>query len=143
MRQAKRMLLLSESAHHPYIFADFIAALPEQRDLFKPDIIVWMNTIQSCKYENTNAAFVPPTKWDVCFNSFEEVNVHDVLTAINSATSNFGGWADETMSSVAWRMERDGHFWGFMRPVIDWIFSPWTTGHCQKAYESEITGLPK
>lgn len=51
------------------------------------------------------------------------------------------GEPDETMSSVAWRMERDGRFWGFMRPVIDWLFSPWMSDHCRKAYESELMKL--
>ena len=51
------------------------------------------------------------------------------------------GEPDETMSSVAWRMERDGRFWGFMRPVIDWMFSPWMTEHCLKAYQSELLKL--
>ena len=47
------------------------------------------------------------------------------------------GDPDETMSSVCWRMERDGHFWGFMRPVIDWMFSPWMNNHCQRAFDFE------
>lgn len=47
------------------------------------------------------------------------------------------GQPDETMSSVAWRMEQGGHFWGFMRPVIDFIFSPWGTEHCRRAFEAE------
>ena len=51
------------------------------------------------------------------------------------------GEPDETMSSVAYRMERDGHFWGFMRPVIDLLFSRWGAGHCASAYESELLDL--
>ncbi len=49
------------------------------------------------------------------------------------------GNPDETMSSVAWRMECDGHFWGFMRPVIDTLFRYWGPDHCQHAYESELS----
>lgn len=46
-------------------------------------------------------------------------------------------YLDETMSSVAWRMERDGRFWGFMRPVIDRLF--WfQPNHRQCAYEAEL-----
>ena len=47
------------------------------------------------------------------------------------------GEPDETASSACWRMERDGRFWGFMRPVIDRLF--WfQPGHCQRAYEAEL-----
>jgi hypothetical protein len=51
------------------------------------------------------------------------------------------GEPDETMSSVAYRMERDGYFWGFMRPVIDFIFRLFQKDHCKMAYESEQLGL--
>lgn len=47
------------------------------------------------------------------------------------------GEPDETMSSVAWRMERDGRLWGFMRPVIDTLF--WfQPNHCRCSYEAEL-----
>ena len=51
------------------------------------------------------------------------------------------GEPDETMSSAAWRMEQQGRFWGFMRPVIDFLFSPFQKNHCQMAYESEVLRL--
>lgn len=47
------------------------------------------------------------------------------------------GWADETMSANAYRMEQEGKPWGFMRRVIDWLFSPIQTDHCRKAHEDE------
>lgn len=58
---------------------------------------------------------------------------------LNVAICN--GMPDETMSSAAYRMERDGRFWGFMRPVIDFLASPWQPSHCRKAYESELLRL--
>ena len=51
------------------------------------------------------------------------------------------GEPDETMSSAVYRMERDGRFWGFMRPVIDTLARPWQKDHCRMAYESEILRL--
>lgn len=47
------------------------------------------------------------------------------------------GNPDETMSSAAWRMEQKGRFFGFFRPVIDWLFSPLEKDHCRKAWEAE------
>lgn len=47
------------------------------------------------------------------------------------------GEADETMSSNAYRMERARKPWGFLRPVIDFVFYPIQRDHCRKAYESE------
>lgn len=47
------------------------------------------------------------------------------------------GWADETMSSVAWRMEQEGRWFGkIMRPFIDTLFF-WDDNHCQESFENE------
>ena len=54
---------------------------------------------------------------------------------------HIGAWADETMSSRAWRAWRDGRPWGRVaRPVIDALFV-WQRapgGHCRQAYEREL-----
>lgn len=47
-----------------------------------------------------------------------------------------GSDPDETMSSAAWRMEVDGKFFGFMRPLIDALF--WfDPDHCLTSYLKE------
>ena len=48
-----------------------------------------------------------------------------------------GGWADETLSSRAWRMEVKGRPWGrVMRPLIDVLlfFDP---QHCHSSFRAE------
>lgn len=47
-----------------------------------------------------------------------------------------GGWPDESLSSYAWRLEKQGKPMGFTRRVIDAIFF-WDPDHCRKAMESE------
>lgn len=47
------------------------------------------------------------------------------------------GNPDETCSSAAWRMECDGKFFGFFRPVIDFLFF-WEKDHCKVSYEAEL-----
>ena len=58
-------------------------------------------------------------------------------------------WADETLSSRAYRAHRDGKFFGFTLCLIDALFfwqtiRPEAIGHCHQAYlrERERTGLP-
>lgn len=49
-----------------------------------------------------------------------------------------GGSPDETLSSRAHRMREKGQpVWGWAADAIDWLFF-WETGHCRKAYESEV-----
>ncbi len=48
-----------------------------------------------------------------------------------------GGWADETLSSCAYRMERAGRPWGrITRPLIDALFF-FQPDHCRIAFECE------
>lgn len=46
------------------------------------------------------------------------------------------GWADETLSSRAWRC-RDRRKWQIIYRAIDAIFF-WQKGHCKNAYEFEL-----
>lgn len=48
-----------------------------------------------------------------------------------------GGWADETISSVAWRKRHEGRGWAFLRALIDTLFF-WQQDHCRTAFESEL-----
>ena len=47
-----------------------------------------------------------------------------------------GSWADETLSSRAYRMQQQGKPWGFLRGVIDALFF-WQQQHCFQSYLSE------
>lgn len=47
----------------------------------------------------------------------------------------FGGYADETLSSRAYRMRRDGKPWP--ERVINGLFF-WQEDHCYEAYMSEV-----
>ena len=70
-RQAKRMADFAErykqDGHH--VVADFICPTPEARKLFNPDYIVWVNTINKGKYDDTNKMFVKPKKFDFKFTT--------------------------------------------------------------------------
>lgn len=49
-----------------------------------------------------------------------------------------GAYADETMSSRAYRMHRDGKPWGrVLMPIIDFLFAWQTPEHCKHAYLKE------
>lgn len=50
------------------------------------------------------------------------------------------GYADETMSSVAWRMEQEGRPFGVMRKVIDTLFF-FDKDHCRTSFEAERARL--
>ena len=66
LRQAKRMADLAEKHKQEgsYVVCDFICPTPKARELFNADFIVWVDTIKKGKYDDTNAMFVKPEKFD-------------------------------------------------------------------------------
>ena len=65
-RQAKRMsdaaLKLKNEGNN--VIADFICPTPEARKLFPADYIIWVDTINKGRFEDTNQMFVKPENFD-------------------------------------------------------------------------------
>jgi len=66
VRQAKRMadLAAKYKKEGSYVVCDFICPTPKTRELFSADFIVWVDTIKKGKFDDTNAMFVKPKKFD-------------------------------------------------------------------------------
>jgi hypothetical protein len=73
----------------------------------------------------------------------------DQLANVLATPFAASAWADETLSSRAYRAYRDAKFFGFVMKPIDFLFC-WQTirpdaiGHCHNAYLNELDriGLP-
>ena len=65
-RQAKRMsdAALKLKSEGYKVIADFICPTPAARNLFPADYIVWVDTIQKGRFDDTNQMFVKPEKYD-------------------------------------------------------------------------------
>ena len=66
VRQAKRMNIKAEKLKKEgkIVVADFICPTQETRKIFNADVIVWMDTINEGRFEDTNELFSPPKKFD-------------------------------------------------------------------------------
>ena len=64
VRQAGRMKILTGLSLAEFAICDFVAPLPEQRDLFDAAWTVWVDTISEGRFADTNQIFVPPKKYD-------------------------------------------------------------------------------
>lgn len=64
IRQSIRMAEFAIKCTGDYVICDFVAPLPEMRNNFKADWVIWMDTIDVGRYEDTNKAFVPPDVYD-------------------------------------------------------------------------------
>jgi len=75
-RQVHRMRELADRSGADYAICDFVCPTEELRKIFDADIIVWLDTIEAGRYEDTNRIFEPPvdvnyhiTDWDLRWRS--------------------------------------------------------------------------
>jgi adenylylsulfate kinase len=64
IRQSLRMAEFAFKCTGDYVICDFVAPLPEMRHNFKADWVIWIDTIDAGRYEDTNKAFIPPDVYD-------------------------------------------------------------------------------
>lgn len=64
IRQSLRMFEFSLKCREDYVICDFVAPLPEMRHNFKADWVIWIDTIDASRYEDTNKVFIPPDIYD-------------------------------------------------------------------------------
>lgn len=66
VRQANRMKTFAdyEKSHGRYVICDFVCPTRETRDAFDPDLVIWLNTIDKGRFEDTNAMFETPSLVD-------------------------------------------------------------------------------
>lgn len=64
IRQSLRMAEFALKSNADFVICDFVAPLPEMRHNFKADWTIWIDTIDSGRYEDTNKAFIPPDVYD-------------------------------------------------------------------------------
>jgi hypothetical protein len=64
IRQSLRMAEFAFKCTGDYVICDFVAPLPEMRHNFKADWVIWVDTIDAGRYEDTNKAFIPPDVYD-------------------------------------------------------------------------------
>lgn len=71
--QAKKMLDLSNKflKNKKIVVADFVCPTPKLRKIFNADYVIWMNTIQKSKFEDTNNMFINPIKYNFKVDTFD------------------------------------------------------------------------
>ena len=111
LRQAKRMRELADSANAEGVgvVADFVCPTEETRMLYDPQVVIWLNTHQHSKYEDTNKAFVSPSNYDFKIDIFREGDfwVHHVYKKVTDVA-----W-DNKLPTVQllgrWQPWHEGH----------------------------------
>ena len=73
-RQAQRMVDIANDVYSAVdvVILDFVCPLEELRDLVQADIIIWADTLQESRFEDTNAIFENPIKYDYRFRAYKD-----------------------------------------------------------------------
>ena len=81
LRQSLRMKNLAdfEKNHGRMVICDFVCPTKETKENFAPDITIWMNTIQSGRYEDTNKMFEEPLGVDYKITEMNDEN-HEIIS---------------------------------------------------------------
>ena len=76
IRQSMRMRTFAdfEKSNGRFVICDFVCPTKITRENFNPDIIIWMNTIQEGRFEDTNSIFEEPEKVDFLITEWNEDN---------------------------------------------------------------------
>jgi len=71
VRQASRMRDLADATDVDWVIADFVAPLATMRDIYDPSWIVWMDTLDQGRFEDTNRMFQSPESYDFRITEFD------------------------------------------------------------------------
>ena len=84
-RQSLRMKALAdfESENKRIVICDFICPTAETRKLFDPDKVIWLDTIEKGRFEDTNALFEKPEKFDFRVTEWNDKNHINIAAVIN------------------------------------------------------------
>ena len=66
IKQARRMADLADryKSEGNIVIADFVCPTKEAREIFNPDLLIWLDTIKEGRFEDTNKMFIKPEKFD-------------------------------------------------------------------------------
>lgn len=120
IRQSKRMRELCDNSEKEYNIADFVAPLSIMRDNFDADWIIWVDSIDSGRFEDTNKIFNKPIEYD--FRITEKNSKHWAEIIANDIKNNKKkpqfDWKKETVQMLGrWQPWHRGHRALFERSI--------------------------
>jgi len=112
IRQSHRMAELAAECTTDYVICDFVAPLPEMRHNFKADWVVWVDTIEKGRFEDTNKVFTPPDVYD--FRITEQ---------------NAEKWAEFVAVNIMYNKRRP--VFDYQKETVQMLgrWQPWHAGH--------------
>lgn len=102
-RQVTRMRDMANNSNADYVICDFVCPTDEYRKVFAPDYIIWMDTITSGRFEDTNKLFENPKNY-----SYRITDWADTQKAIDWLIFDFKNFPKDSnlrsiVKAISWR----------------------------------------
>ena len=121
IRQSLRMKELADSMPGvDYVICDFVAPLPEMRQNFNADWTIWVDTIDSGRFEDTNKVFEQPTEYDFRITEQHGEKWGEYIAAhiIDNRKRPVFDWQKPTVQMLGrWQPWHEGHRALFERAI--------------------------
>jgi adenylylsulfate kinase len=121
LRQAQRMRTLSDESDSRYVIADFVCPLQKMREIYEPDWVIWMDTIDQSRYQNTDAIFEKPSQYTYDFRISEMDAKKWAPKIAHAITNNIRpkfDWTKPTVQMLGrWQPWHPGHHALFERAI--------------------------
>jgi hypothetical protein len=121
IRQSIRMFQFAVECSGEYVICDFVAPLVEMRNNFKADWTIWVDTIDTGRFDDTNKAFIPPDVYDFRITEqnaekWAEFIGEHILADRRRPTFD---WQKETVQMLGrWQPWHQGHRALFERAIV-------------------------
>lgn len=102
LRQVKRMRELAETSNADYAICDFICPTEEYRKVFDADITIFMDTIDTGRFEDTNKVFERP--WHTSYKVTNWDQTNDIIENLFAAyVNNKDSHKRSMLKAISWR----------------------------------------
>jgi adenylylsulfate kinase len=101
LRQVGRMRELAETSEADFAICDFVCPTDEYRKVFDADIVVWMNTIEEGRFEDTNRVFEKPTFFSYAISDWAQTDV--IIENLIMAYANTESHTRSIAKAISWR----------------------------------------
>lgn len=102
LRQVLRMTHLADESETDFVVCDFVCPTHYYRQVFDADCVVWLNTIEAGRFEDTNKVFQNPDDADYVITDWSQTD--DVIAKIiNAYNTNKETHKRSFLKAVSWR----------------------------------------
>lgn len=112
IRQSTRMRELARKARAEYVVIDMVAPLEEMRRNISADWLIWVDTIEESRFEDTNKIFEPPEAYDFRVTEQDSTLWSKIIEyhIIDGERRPVFDWKKETVQMLGrWQPWHQGH----------------------------------